>query len=91
MYGPVVPIGWLWIAGLYLTQVTGPALYVYVYKLELYLIFFSKKVGYSWEYPGITVAPPLVVGSNLDAGIKLLYIIFMNIGCGLSYRNLMLF
>ena len=32
-----------------------------------------------------------VVGSNLDAGIKLLYIIFMNIGCGLSYRNLMLF
>ena len=52
VYGPVVPIGWLWIAGLYLTQETGPALYVYVYKLELYLIFSQKKLG----IPGNTQA-----------------------------------
>ena len=39
VYGPVVLFGWPWIAGLYLTQKTSPALYVYVYKFEIYLIF----------------------------------------------------
>jgi hypothetical protein len=30
-----------------------------MYTLEVYMFFSPKKVGYSREYRGITVAPPL--------------------------------
>ena len=54
------------------------------------MVISEKYIGVIQDDPFIMIGGRLV-GSNLDADIKLLYIIFMNIECGLSYRNLMLF
>jgi len=33
----------------------------------MYKYFFGIKVEYSWEYPGINVAPPMLPASGTDA------------------------
>jgi hypothetical protein len=33
-----------------------------------------KNVGYSWEYPGITVGPPMGAGTHVEEGGRLLVV-----------------
>jgi hypothetical protein len=56
-------------------------IYVYMYTLDIYLIF-CKKTGYSWEYPATKVDPPLTVrNQSPDKPILFRYLSFESLKC----------